>query len=144
MKIKEYFFPEDLLYDISKPGHIWIRKIEENKIEIGIDDYAAKRAGEIEFIRTMKVGKQITKGGTIGTYETGKWIGQIKSPVSGKIVEKNELLKKQPELVNKAPYSAWIVRIEGAKIEEELKENELIVEAGEKLKEHILFRISKE
>ncbi|UJG44584.1 MAG: hypothetical protein K9W46_05240 [Candidatus Heimdallarchaeum endolithica] len=106
MKIEEYFFPEDLLYDISEPGHIWIRKIEEKKIEIGIDDYAAKRAGEIEFIRTMKVGKQITKGGTIGTYETGKWIGQIKSPVSGTLVEKNELLKNQPELVNKAPYSA--------------------------------------
>ena len=104
MKVEEYDFPDELFYMLGEPGHIWIRKKEGNLIVIGIDDYASKRAGEIEFVRTMKEGQRVTKGQIIGTFESGKWVGQIKAPFTGKIISKNEKLRRDPELLNSDPY----------------------------------------
>ena len=145
MKIAEYNFPDELLYDIGEPGHIWIRRTSPNSIQIGIDNYAASKTGDIEFVRTMPNEKNVKKGQVIGTYESGKWIGQIKSPITGKIIEKNVELKIEPALINMDPYGrGWILKIEGKEIEEELESNKKIVEVGENLEKHILWRISNE
>ncbi|MHA1305252.1 MAG: glycine cleavage system protein H, partial [Candidatus Heimdallarchaeaceae archaeon] len=114
-------------------------------IEIGIDHYAASKTGQIEFVRLMKEQTRVSKGHTIGTYESGKWIGQIKSSVSGIIKEKNTRLRENPELLNNDPYGlGWILRIEGTNIDEELKNNPKIVPVGEELEKHINWRISRE
>jgi len=104
MKIKDYEFPDDLFYVLGEPGHIWIRKMSKTSTKIGIDSYASSRAGTIEFVRTMKVDKRVKKNQVVGTYESGKWVGQIKSPIDGIILEKNAALKDQPELINSDPY----------------------------------------
>ena len=145
MQVEQYEFPDNLFYLIREPGHIWIRMISENEVEIGIDDYAAKRAGEIEFIRTMQVGKQIKKNQIIGTIESGKWIGQIKAPIAGTISEKNEDLRDEPSLINSDPYGAgWVLRVEGKEFSIKIEEDEEIIEVGEKLEEYIRWRISQE
>ncbi|MHA1223862.1 MAG: glycine cleavage system protein H [Candidatus Heimdallarchaeaceae archaeon] len=145
MKIEQYNFPDELYYMLGEPGHIWLKKEVENRITIGIDDYAAKRAGEIEFVRTVKEGQKVTKGQVIGTFESGKWIGQIKAPLAGKIIRKNERLRKEPELLNSDPYGdGWIVVLETLNVDKKIEEDEMIVPVGEKLQEYILWRISQE
>ncbi len=145
MKIQEYEFPDDLLYVTGEPGHFWLEKISENKLKIGIDHYASSRAGTIEFVMTMKLDKRIKKDDTIGTIESGKWVGHIKSPIDGIIIEKNDNLRKNPEFINEDPYGkGWVLILEGKEIETQLEEHELIVSAGEKLEEYILWRISEE
>ncbi len=145
MKIKEYEFPDNLLYVTGEPGHFWVEQISEKRIKLGIDHYASSRAGTIEYVMTMKIDKSIKKNETIGTIESGKWVGQLKSPIDGKIVEKNENLRKNPSLINKDPYGeGWILILEGNDLETQFEENELIVPAGEKLEEYILWRINQE
>lgn len=145
MKIKEYEFPDNLLYVTGEPGHFWLEKIDNNKLKLGIDNYASSRAGTIEFVMTMKVDRRVKKNDTIGTIESGKWVGQIKSPIDGIIVEKNDELRKNPELINEDPYGkGWIFILEGKELEKQLEENSLIVPANEKLEEYILWRISQE
>ena len=145
MQVEQYEFPDDLFYLIRDPGHIWIRVLSETEVEIGIDDYAAKRAGEIEFIRTMQVGKQIKKDQIIGTIESGKWIGQLKSPLSGTISEKNDILRSEPSLINSEPYVAgWIVKIKGKEFSVKIEEDDEIIRVGEKLEEYIRWRIGQE
>jgi len=145
MKINDYEFPDDLFYVLGEPGHMWIRKMNETSIKIGIDNYASSRAGTIEFVRTMKVDKRVKKNQVVGTYESGKWVGQIKSPIDGTILEKNAALKDQPELINSDPYGdGWLLIIEGKTIDSQLDEDEKIVSSGEQLEEYIQWRISQE
>jgi len=145
MKIEQYEFPDDLFYVLRDPGHIWIRRKTEQIIQLGIDDYASKRAGKIEFVRTMKEGQRVKFNQIIGTYESGKWVGQIRAPIAGLIVEKNELLRKKPDLINKDPYGkGWIIAIEGTNIENKLVEDKKIVPTGDKLEDYIRWRISQE
>lgn len=145
MKIEQYDFPDDLFYFLRDPGHMWVRRISEDIIQLGIDDYAAKRAGEIEFVRTMKDGQRVQKNQIIGTYESGKWVGQIKSPIAGTISEKNDQLRKTPSLINSDPYGkGWILSIKGKDIENKLVEDKEIVPTGDKLEKYIRWRISQE
>ncbi|NPD87467.1 MAG: glycine cleavage system protein H [Asgard group archaeon] len=145
MKIEQYDFPDDLFYILRDPGHVWIRRKSESIIQLGIDDYASKRAGKIEFVRTMKEGQRVKKNQIIGTYESGKWVGQIRAPIAGIIIEKNDQLRKTPDLINTDAYGeGWILLIEGSDIENKLIEDIEIVPAGEKLENYIRRRISEE
>ena len=145
MQVEQYEFPDDIFYLVREPGHIWIRVISETEVEIGIDDYAAKRAGEIEFIRTMQIGKQIKRDQIIGTIESGKWIGQLKAPLAGTILEKNEDLRDKPTLINADPYGAgWILKVKGKEFSTKIEEDNEIISVGEKLEEYIRWRISQE
>ena len=145
MKIEQYDFPDDLFYVLRDPGHIWIKRKSENIIQLGIDDYASKRAGKIEFVRTMKEGQRVKKNQIIGTYESGKWVGQIRAPIAGEIKEKNDELRKEPDFINTDPYGeGWILSIEGKDIENKLVEDKEIVPTGDKLEKYIRWRISQE
>ncbi|MHA1954592.1 MAG: glycine cleavage system protein H [Candidatus Heimdallarchaeaceae archaeon] len=145
MKIEQYDFPDDLFYVLRDPGHIWIKRKSENTIQLGIDDYASKRAGKIEFVRTMKEGQRVKKNQIIGTYESGKWVGQIRAPIAGEIIEKNEELRKTPDFINTDPYGeGWILSIKGTDVENKLVEDKEIVPIGDKLEKYIRWRISQE
>ena len=145
MKINEYDFPDELVYVLGEPAHIWIEKLDDSTIKIGVDNYASSRAGEIEFVRTMPIEKRVKKNQVIGTFESGKWVGQIKSPIDGTLKEKNEKLRKKPELINTDPYrEGWLLIIEGKDIDIQLAEDDEIVPTGEQLEKYILWRISQE
>ena len=145
INIDQYIFPENLYYVLGEPGHLWLKIREDGNIVVGVDDYVSKRAGDIEYVRTMKVDKRVKKNQVIGTYESGKWIGQIKSPFDCVIVEKNEILKTNPSLINTDPYGeGWILILKVKDFETVIEEDEEIVTVGEKLEEYIKWRISKE
>ena len=112
INIEQYIFPDNLLYVTGEPGHLWIKKISDTEVILGVDDYVSKKAGDIEYVRTMKLEKRVKKDQVIGTYESGKWIGQLKSPFDGVIIEKNEKLKDEPNLLNTDPYGeGWILSL---------------------------------
>ncbi|MEM2910382.1 MAG: glycine cleavage system protein H [Nitrososphaerota archaeon] len=114
----KYEFPEGLYY--SK-DHLWL-KIEGDVVRVGVTDLAQQAAGPIVYVRLMPKGKAVDAGKPIGTMETGKWVGPLKSPVSGTIVEVNEALKSQPKLLNEDPYGkGWLAIIKPSKLEDELK-----------------------
>jgi glycine cleavage system H protein len=141
LKIDKYDYPDDLFYYIADPGHIWIQKLDES-VRIGADDFSQDLAGEISFVRVKKEGKKVTKGGTVGTFETSKWVGPIKSPVNGTILTRNAAILEKPEKINERPYEAWIVEIEVPNLDAELNDP-LIVSVGDELRDHILSQITK-
>lgn len=114
----KYEFPEGLYYSKDL---LWL-KIEGDVVRIGVTDLAQQAAGPIVYVRLMPKGKTVEAGKPIATIETGKWVGPLKSPVSGTIVEINEALKSQPKLLNEDPYGkGWLALIKPSKLEEELK-----------------------
>jgi len=54
--------------------------------------------------------------------ESGKWVGRIYSPISGKVESSNQELEETPELINESPYEkGWICKISPSNLQEELK-----------------------
>ena len=117
MKINGNEFPEDLYYHRD---HMWL-KVEGDKVRVGYNDWAQDAAGKLVSIKTRPPGRAVKAGKTLGSIESGKWVGSLKVPVTGTIVEINPELKNNPSLINEAPYgNGWIAVIEPNNLEEEL------------------------
>lgn len=115
MEIMGYQFPDELLYDKE---HGWVSD-EGNLVKAGVTDYFQKTAGEIIFIEIPLVGRKVEKGQPYSSIESGKWVGRLKAPVSGEIVEVNAELSDFPYLLNENPYTeGWIVKIKPSDPEE--------------------------
>jgi glycine cleavage system H protein len=103
--------PEDRMYWVRE--HVWVIKNDDGTITIGMTDAAQHLAGMIVNANPKKAGRKVKKGRSAGTVESGKWVGPIKSPVNGVIVEANDKVKADPSLLNKDPYGeGWFVRIQ--------------------------------
>ena len=100
---------DSLLYT---EDHEWLR-IDNNKVYIGITDFAQSELGDIIFVELSSIDDNVDAGGTIGTIEAVKTVADVYTPISGKIVEINETIVDQPELINSSPYEdGWIACIE--------------------------------
>lgn len=108
VKIDGNDFPEDLYYHRD---HMWV-KIDGEKARVGYNDWAQEAAGKLVNLSTRKVGRSVKAGKTLGTVESGKWVGPLKAPVSGQILEINEEVTKNPSLINEDPYGkGWVAVI---------------------------------
>lgn len=101
--------PDNLHYT---KDHEWL-KAEGNIATIGITDFAQGELGDIVFIDIGSVGKTLAAGEIFGTIEAVKTVSDLFMPVSGKVIEVNPALDKNPESVNKDVYgNGWMIRIE--------------------------------
>lgn len=93
--------------------HEWVEVIEDNKVKIGITDFAQESLGDIVFVEVPEVDDEVTANETMGSVESVKAVSDIYTPVSGKVVEVNTNLEDAPETINEDPYSAgWMVVVE--------------------------------
>jgi glycine cleavage system H protein len=97
-------YPENLKYTKE---HEWV-KAEGDSAYVGITDHAQAELGDIVFVDLPKVGATLTKGQTFGSVESVKAVSDIYAPVSGEVLETNELLAKIPEKLNG---EAWLVKV---------------------------------
>ena len=118
MKIEEYDFPDDLYYHKE---HFWAR-VDGDVVTIGTTDFAQKLAGQVVYIELPSPGKAVEQGKPCGSMESGKWVGRIYAPVSGKIEAINGELEDTPELINESPYEkGWMCKVKASNLQEELK-----------------------
>ena len=100
---------DNLLYT---EDHEWLR-IENNKVYIGITDFAQSELGDIIFVELPSIDDNVDSGASIGTIEAVKTVADVYTPIKGKIIEINENIVDQPELINSSPYNdGWIACIE--------------------------------
>lgn len=102
-------FPNDLKY--SKE-HTWI-SVQDNIGTIGITEFAQSELGEIVYADLPNVGYIFQQDEVFGSVEAVKTVSDLFMPVSGKIIETNDLLLKAPTLINDNPYKdGWLIKIE--------------------------------
>lgn len=93
--------------------HDWIEIIEDNKVRIGITEYAQDQLGDIVYVELPEVGDDLEAGDELGTVESVKSVSEILSPLTGTITAVNEALEDEPELVNDdATDEGWFVELE--------------------------------
>lgn len=102
--------PEGLLYTEE---HEWVRA-EDGVYAVGITHFAQEALGDIVYVELPEEGESFGKGDEFGVVESVKAVSDIYMPLAGEIVEVNLELEDTPELINEAPYDAWIVKIKVA------------------------------
>jgi len=108
-------FPEGLKY--SKE-HEWVL-VEGTSATIGITEFAQEELGDIVFVELPEIGEKIVKDDPFGAVESVKAVSDIYAPVSGEVMETNEILPDNPETINDDPYGdGWMVRVELSDIDD--------------------------
>jgi glycine cleavage system H protein len=98
--------------------HEWVA-VHEGIGTVGVTNHAQHELGDIVYVELPKKGKQVKKGEEVVVLESTKAAADVYSPVSGTILEVNEVLNSTSELVNKSPEEAgWLFKIEIANMEE--------------------------
>lgn len=109
---KERDFPADRHYD--RASHLWAKlDPETRRVVIGIDTLGLEALGDLAYIALPEIGGRVERGKAAGTMEAAKMTGDLVAPVSGQIVARNDLVLRDPSLINRDNYGAgWLVAIE--------------------------------
>ncbi len=100
--------PEDLRYTKE---HEWAR-VDKDCVIIGLSDHAQEQLGDIVFIELPQEGDAVAKDDAFGVVESVKAVSDIYAPISGEVIEINEILIDSPELINEDPYGeGWLIKI---------------------------------
>ena len=109
-------FKEDFFYTQNNE---WAKKLENNNILSGIDDYSQSALGDIVFIELPENNSEVQAGKPFGSLEATKSVCDLISPVSGKIMKVNENLKENPGIINFDPFGeGWLIEIEPSDLSE--------------------------
>ncbi len=102
-------YPDELLYHDQ---HDWARLEGDDHAVLGITWYAQDSLGEVVFYDPPEVGTTIDKDASYAEVESVKAVSDVIAPMSGEIVEVNDVLEDAPEKINDDPYGeGWLVKI---------------------------------
>ena len=86
-------------------------KVDGDYGYIGITDYAQHALGNVVYVDMPEVDDEVSAGEEFGAVESVKAASDLISPVTGVVVEVNEVLDDQPELINGDAYEYWIIKV---------------------------------
>ena len=115
-------------------SHEWAREEDDGSVTVGISDHAQSLLGDIVFVELPEVGSEVNKQDDVAVVESVKAASDVYTPLSGEVLEVNEMLTDRPEVINSSPYEdGWFFKIKPNNIEElsELLDNEAYQELSE-------------
>ena len=91
--------------------HEWI-KLEGDVATIGITKHATEMLGDIVFAELPVKGSSVEKDGTAGVVESTKAASDVYTPVSGEVVDTNQMIIDDPAKINQDPEgAAWFFKL---------------------------------
>ena len=91
--------------------HEWI-KLEGDVATIGITKHATEMLGDIVFTELPEKGSSVEKDGTAGVVESTKAASDVYTPVSGEVVDINQMIVDDPAKINEDPEgAAWFFKL---------------------------------
>ena len=86
-------------------------KVEGEYGYVGITDYAQHQLGNVVYVDMPEVDDDVTAGEEFGAVESVTAASDLISPISGTVVEINEVLEDEPEQINKDAFANWIMKV---------------------------------
>ena len=86
-------------------------KVEGEYGYVVITDYAQHQLGNVVYVDMPEVDDDVTAGEEFGAVESVKAASDLISPISGTVVEINEVLEDEPEQINKDAFANWIMKV---------------------------------
>jgi glycine cleavage system H protein len=106
--VSDYEFPAENWYTREDE---WVR-VDEDRVVIGVTDYAQQQLGDVVFLELPEAGDELKQGEPFGVIESVKAVSDLFAPITGEVLEANEVLQESPELVNESCYdTGWILAI---------------------------------
>ncbi len=104
----ELEYPEDLKYLDS---HEYVR-LDGEIATIGVSAFAIDQLGDVVFLELPEMGDAVEIGESFGTIESVKAVEDLYPPVSGTVIERNEVLIDTPEGIAEDPYGeGWLLKV---------------------------------
>ncbi|CDN16286.1 Glycine cleavage system H protein [Richelia intracellularis] len=101
-------YPQDLKY---LDTHEYVR-LDGEVATIGITAFAVDQLGDIVFLELPEIDDSLSKKEGFGSIESVKAVEDLKSPVSGTVLERNEALIDAPEKIAEDPYGeGWLIKV---------------------------------
>lgn len=100
---------------------MWARFEPDGLVTLGMTDLAQTRCGKVVSIRFKAVGRRVSRGQSLATIESAKWVGPFPAVLSGEIAATNEAgFRRNILLANRDPYGAgWLVRLRATELDAE-------------------------
>jgi len=99
--------PDGLLYDTAHD--MWVRR-DGDIVTMGATSFGLHLAGEVIAFTPKPRGAEVARGRGLGTVECAKTVLAVHAPVSIAELEGNEAAEERPALINRDPYTNWMVR----------------------------------
>ncbi len=91
--------------------HEWI-KLDGEEATIGITNHATEMLGDIVFAELPEKGSHVDKDRTAGVVESTKAASDVYTPVSGEVIDTNQMIVDDPSKINEDPEeSAWFFKL---------------------------------
>ena len=91
--------------------HEWV-KLEDDVATIGITSHATEMLGDIVFTELPEKGSILEKDGTAGVVESTKAASDVYTPLSGEVLDTNQLIVDDPSRINADPEGeAWFFKL---------------------------------
>lgn len=93
-------------------SHEWIEYLPgEKKARVGITHYAQDQLGEIVHVELPSIGKNLNAADSAVVVESVKVAADVYTPISGQVLAINELVSKDPALINSQAEKSWLFEI---------------------------------
>ncbi len=104
------------------PGHAWVDILEPNLVAVGADEFTRSVFGSVEQLTLLEQGTMIEQGGKVWKFERGKRQLVQTSPISGRVVEVNQDLVKNPKILGeKDNRKNWMLKVKPLILKTELQ-----------------------
>jgi glycine cleavage system H protein len=91
--------------------HEWVR-VDGDLAVVGITDYAQSQLGDVVYVELPEIGRRVEQGKEAAVVESVKAASEVYAPVSGEVVEVNEVLADDPARVNADPIGeGWFIKL---------------------------------
>ncbi len=90
-------------------SHEWARVEDDGSVRVGISDHAQAQLGDLVYVELPEIGSAVVVGSGAAVVESVKAASDIYPPVSGEVIEVNELLNDKPETINEDAFGdGWM------------------------------------
>lgn len=108
-------YPDNLRYVDT---HEYV-SLATDTAKIGVSAFAVDQLGDIVFVELPEVGDTIIKGSAFGSIESVKAVEDLKAPISGKVIKRNDRAIDAPEIISTDPYTTgWLLEVQVASASE--------------------------
>ncbi|MBU6229213.1 MAG: glycine cleavage system protein GcvH [Cyanobacteria bacterium REEB459] len=115
-------YPENLKY-LDSHEYARVDEEEADLVIVGITAFAIDQLGDIVFLELPEVGEAVEKGESFGAIESVKAVEKLNSPVTGEVLERNDVLLDAPEYITNDPYGdGWLIKVKAKNLEEDLED----------------------
>ncbi len=97
-------------------SHSWAR-IFPRHVFVGADDLVQAALGPVQAVDLPQVGQRVEEGDRLFQLRRGNRSVEVRAPMTGTVVARNESLLRHPGLVNEEPFNrGWVVRLRAENI----------------------------